>query len=123
MQHIKDRGHIPLDPLKVPGPSQYRNMPQHLGNVGNSFTMRRKLPALSKTMSIDPQNNNPGAGKYENPEAMTPRGNYSVGKHKGTGATMFNPKSSTRFFEFSTKAIIRKPQPRARQLRRNQQPE
>ena len=63
--------------------------------------MRQKTRTLDKTMSIESQNENPGAGRYENPEALTPRGKYSVSKHKGTGATLFNPKSSTRFFEFS----------------------
>lgn len=49
-------------------------------------------------MSIDSQNENPGAGSYEDPEALSPRGKYGVSKHRGTGATLFNPKSSVRFF-------------------------
>jgi len=60
--------------------------------------MRRKTRVIDKTMSIDSQNNNPGAGRYENPEALSPRGNYMVSKHKGTGASLFNPKRSIRFF-------------------------
>jgi hypothetical protein len=59
-------------------------------------------------MSIEPQNVYPGAGRYENPEALSPRGRYSVSKHKGTGATLFNPKSSTRFFEFSITLFTQK---------------
>jgi hypothetical protein len=43
-------------------------------------------------MSIEPQNQNPGAGRYENPEALSPKGKYTVSKHKGTGATTFNQK-------------------------------
>ena len=66
-----------------------------------SFTMRPKTRTLDKTMSIEPQNVNPGAGRYENPEALSPTGNYGLSKHKGTGATTFNPKRSVRFFEFS----------------------
>jgi len=63
--------------------------------------MRKKLPVIDRTMSIESQNHNPGAGRYENPEALSARGRYSVSKHKGTGATLFNPKSSDRFFQFS----------------------
>lgn len=64
--------------------------------------MRRKLPVIDRTMSIEPQNANPGAGRYDNPEALSPRGRYSVSKHKGTGAALFNPKRSVRFFQFRT---------------------
>jgi len=32
-----------------------------------SFTMRPKTRNMDKTMSILPQNNNPGAGSYDNP--------------------------------------------------------
>lgn len=70
--------------------------------------MRSKLPVIDRTMSIQPQNNYPGAGRYEDPEALSPRGRYSVSKHKGTGATLFNPKRSERFFEFSNYLIIQK---------------
>lgn len=49
-------------------------------------------------MTIENQNNNPGAGTYEDPEALSPRGKYTVSKHKGTGATLINPKRSVRFF-------------------------
>ena len=52
-------------------------------------------------MTIEAQNDNPGSGAYENPEALSPRGRYSVSKHKGTGATLFNPRRSQRFFQFS----------------------
>jgi len=62
--------------------------------------MRKKLTVINKTMSIEPQNNNPGAGRYENPEALSPRGKYSLSKHHGTGATVFSPRSSVRFFQF-----------------------
>lgn len=65
---------------------------------GKQYTMRQKTRTIDKTMSIDSQNENPGAGSYENPEALSPRGKYGVSKHKGTGATLFNPKSSVRFF-------------------------
>ena len=64
--------------------------------------MRMKTKTIDKTMSIESQNKNPGAGSYENPEAMSARGKYSVSKHRGSGATLFNPKRSTRFFQFST---------------------
>ncbi len=63
--------------------------------------MRSKTRTLDKTMSIEPQNNNPPPGNYENPEALSPSGRYTVSKHKGTGATTFNPRRSIRFFEFS----------------------
>jgi hypothetical protein len=33
---------------------------------------------------------------------MSPSGRYHVAKHKGTGSSTFNPKSSVRFFGFST---------------------
>jgi hypothetical protein len=67
-------------------------------DIGKRYSMRKKTKNLDLTMSIDSQNDNPGAGKYENPEALSPRGRYSVSKHKGTGATLFNPKRSVRFF-------------------------
>ena len=57
-------------------------------------------------MSIESQNRNPGAGRYENPEAFSSIGRYSVSKHRGSGATTFNPKRSDRFFEFSTDNFI-----------------
>ena len=65
-----------------------------------SFSMRPKTRNMDKTMSILPQNNNPGAGSYENPEALSPNGRYSLTKHKGTGSSTFNPKRSVRFFQF-----------------------
>jgi hypothetical protein len=67
--------------------------------------MRKKLKVIDKKMSIEAQNDNPGAGRYENPEALSPRGNYFVTKHKSTGMTKFNPRSSQRFFQFSTSSI------------------
>ena len=70
--------------------------------------MRKKLPVLDRTRSIEVQNNNPGAGRYENPESLSPSGRYSVSKHKGTGATLFNPKRSIRFFEFSISSKTQK---------------
>jgi hypothetical protein len=88
-----------LEPLKFPAPNKYENMKPK--SRSPSFTMRPKTRTLDKTMSIEAQNENPGAGRYENPEAFSPTGNYTVSKHKGTGATTFNPKRSIRFFEFS----------------------
>jgi hypothetical protein len=102
---LPDKGYIPLDPLKVPGPSRYDNLKL---NKGATYTMRKKLPMLDRTMSIDAQNSNPGAGRYENPESLSPSGRYSVSKHKGTGAALFNPKRSSRFFEFSTFSFTQK---------------
>ena len=101
-ERLPDRGHIPLGPLKVPAPNKYDTQKYDNSRLGKAptFTMRRKLPAIDRTMSIEPQNLNPGAGRYENPEALSPRGSYSVSKHKGTGATLFNPKRSERFFQF-----------------------
>ena len=63
--------------------------------------MRRKLKVIDKTMSIESQNDNPGSGAYENPEALSPRSRYPVGKHRNTSITKFNPRRSTRFFDFS----------------------
>jgi hypothetical protein len=70
-----------------------------------SFTMRPKTRTIDKTMSIEPQNINPGAGRYENPEAFSPTGRYSVSKNRNSGATLFNPKRSIRFFDFSKLSI------------------
>jgi hypothetical protein len=36
-------------------------------SVGPTFTMRKKLRVIDKKMSIESQNENPGAGRYENP--------------------------------------------------------
>ena len=63
--------------------------------------MRKKTKTIDKTMSIESQNDNPGSGTYENPERLSAKGKYTVSKHKGTGATLFNPRSSVRFFQFS----------------------
>ena len=68
--------------------------------------MRKKLPMIDRTMSIEVQNHNPGAGRYENPETLSAVGRYSVSKHKGTGAALFNPKRSIRFFEFSISCLM-----------------
>jgi hypothetical protein len=35
--------------------------------VGPTYSMRRKLKVIDKKMSIEAQNDNPGAGRYENP--------------------------------------------------------
>ena len=70
--------------------------------------MRMKTKTLDRSMSIESQNNNPGSGAYENPEALSARGKYTVSKHRGTGATLFNPKSSKRFFELSIHKLIKK---------------
>lgn len=59
-------------------------------------------------MSIEPQNENPGAGTYENPEALSPRGQYSTSKHRGTSYTKFNPRRSQRFFQFSMNVSMKK---------------
>lgn len=52
--------------MKVPAPNKYDTT--IYGNLKlskqPSFTMRRKLPFIDRTMSIEPQNNNPGAGRY-----------------------------------------------------------
>jgi len=54
-----------LEPLKVPAPNKYENMKPK--SRSPSFSMRPKTRTLDKTMSIEPQNNYPGAGRYENP--------------------------------------------------------
>ena len=59
---IPSRGHIPLEPLKFPAPNKYENMKPK--SRSPSFTMRPKTRTLDKTMSIEPQNDNPGAGRY-----------------------------------------------------------
>ena len=87
-----------MDPLRVPAPNRYNNL--HL-NPGSRYSLRKKTKVIDKTMSIESQNINPGAGSYEDPEKLSPRGKYTLSKHKGTGATLFNPKKSIRFFQFS----------------------
>ena len=59
-------------------------------------------------MSIESQNDNPGAGRYENPEALSPRGHYGVSKHRDTGMTKFNPRRSQRFFQFRIKKLTQR---------------
>lgn len=54
-------GYIALDPLKVPSPNKYNNMKL---DHGNKYTMRSKTKIIDKTMSIESQNNFPGAGRY-----------------------------------------------------------
>lgn len=51
---IPDKGHIALDPLKVPGPDKYdTNKYDNLKlSRAPTFTMRRKLPVIDRTMSI-----------------------------------------------------------------------
>ena len=61
MKKIPDKGHIALDPLRVPGPTKYDNMKV---DKGFRYTMRSKTRILDKTMSIEAQNNNPGSGRY-----------------------------------------------------------
>ena len=68
--------------------------------------MRKKTKVIDKTMTIENQNDNPGSGTYENPEALSPKGKYYMSKHKGTGATLFNPKRSIRFFQLSILSLI-----------------
>lgn len=86
--------------------------------------MRKKLPVIDRTMSIESQNANPGSGQYEDPEALSPRGRYSISKHKGTGAALFNPKRSIRFFQFRILFLyIRKCESWSREVLGDKQPE
>lgn len=77
-------------------------------NVGPTYSLRRKTKVIDKKMSIEPQNNNPGSGAYENPEMLSPTGHYFHSKHKDTGQTRFNPSRSRRFFEFRTLLFTKK---------------
>jgi hypothetical protein len=74
--------------------------------VGPTYTMRKKLRVIDKKMSIEPQNENPGAGRYENPEAFSPKGSYFVTKHRNTSITKFNPRSSQRFLKDRTPSTM-----------------
>jgi hypothetical protein len=62
--------------------------------------MRQKTK-INSTITINSKDITPGPGKYENPEALSPKGVYLVTKHRGTGATKFNPPSSKRFIKDS----------------------
>lgn len=64
MQQIPDKGYIPLEPLKVPAANKYNNLKL---DIGSRYSMRKKTNVIDKTMSIESQNKNPGAGTYENP--------------------------------------------------------
>lgn len=84
-----------MEPLKVPGPGTYENMKTERGH---RYTLRDRTKMLDKKFTIDSQNINPGPGRYEDPEALSPTGKYTTAKHSGTGATLFNPRRSVRFF-------------------------
>lgn len=83
----------------MPGPGTYEN---NKTERGLRYTLRDRTRVSNKLMSIESQNENPGPGRYENPETLSPRGKYTVSKYPGSGATLFNPRRSARFFEFST---------------------
>lgn len=87
-----------MEPLKVPGPGAYDN---NKTDKGLRYTLRDRTRMSDKKFTLDSQNDNPGPGRYEDPEALSPKGKYAVSKHQGTGATLFNPKRSQRFFQFS----------------------
>ncbi len=50
-----------MEPLRNPGPNKYNN--QKL-DLGSRYTMRMRTKTIDKTMSIENQNENPGAGRY-----------------------------------------------------------
>lgn len=54
IKKIPDKGHIALDPLKVPAPNKYdTNKYDNLKlSRAPTFTMRRRLPVIDRTMSI-----------------------------------------------------------------------
>lgn len=47
--------------MKFPSPNRYNNLRV---NPASSYSMRKKTKVLDKTMSIESQNDNPGAGRY-----------------------------------------------------------
>lgn len=63
--------------------------------------MRQRTKIIDKgiikiilVQSVEPQNNFPGPGNYEQPEATNPKGTYYITKFQNSGARYFNPKSS-----------------------------
>lgn len=97
IQQAAERGHIELEPLKVPGPGAYQSGMMR----STSYSFRKRTKPTNRVNTIESQNENPGPGAYENPEALNSSGSYIVSKHAGSGTTKFNPKHSKRFAEMS----------------------
>jgi len=66
-----------------------------------SYSFRKRTKPTNRINTIESQNDYPGPGTYENPEALNSSGHYVVSKHTGSGTTKFNPKHSKRFVEMS----------------------
>jgi hypothetical protein len=98
LQKSPQQGYLDLTSVRVPGPGTY-NMDRLA--KGTQYSIRTRTRLLDKKMTLDPQNNNPGPGEYEDPEALSSKGKYSVSKHHGVGAPILSSKSPKRFSDFS----------------------
>ncbi len=98
-QKTAPRGHIDLDPLKVPGPGRYDEFRY---NESPKWTMRpiTKSDLFQKTTIRI----NPGPGAHEFSEVLNPKGKYYCTKYKSSGSKVWNPKSSERFYKSTTDA-------------------
>lgn len=45
----------------MPAPNRYNNLRVY---SGSKYSLRKKTKVIDKTMSIESQNDNPGAGRY-----------------------------------------------------------
>lgn len=59
--------------------------------------MTPKRKNLNKSLSIDSQNNNPGAGTYEDIQTIVGPGKKYLSNHKKTLGRFYNPESPKRF--------------------------
>lgn len=87
------KAHPAKDP-SIPGPGAYetRNKP---GKDANKFTFRPRTTLVMDLVSIK----TPGPGTYQHLQAVNSKGNQFLSNIGSSGATTFNPPSSTRFKE------------------------
>jgi len=67
MQQVAFNSYISKEQIAFPTSTQYKNDKPAKGSAPK-YTLRQKTKLLDKSMTIEPQNKNPGPGAYINPE-------------------------------------------------------
>eukprot|EP00344_Euplotes_crassus_P010609 CAMPEP_0196999210 /NCGR_PEP_ID=MMETSP1380-20130617/4438_1 /TAXON_ID=5936 /ORGANISM="Euplotes crassus, Strain CT5" /LENGTH=256 /DNA_ID=CAMNT_0042416049 /DNA_START=124 /DNA_END=898 /DNA_ORIENTATION=- len=79
----------------IPGPGSYNNeLWNTVGKSGKAYTLRPRTGTMGIRVS---SKGIPGPGSYESKNSITPRGEQFLSKFKSSGASTFNPPSSSRF--------------------------
>jgi len=78
---------------KSPGPGAYDTRETNKVARSYSFRPRTQVESLVSPRFV------PGPGNYTITPTIDPKGKYSISKYKGSGATLFSPARSKRFYD------------------------